>query len=77
MINLNIVEKKYKNRVILKNSNITFNDTGFYLINGENGTGKSTLLKILKGIENFKGTYKYNNESVNKSSLLIKLSIHL
>lgn len=43
------VSKHYRKRVVLNNLNFSF-DKGLYLVTGENGIGKSTLLKIIYGI---------------------------
>lgn len=43
------VSKHYGKRVVLNNLNFSF-DKGLYLVTGENGIGKSTLLKIIYGI---------------------------
>lgn len=43
------VSKHYRKRVVLNNINFSF-DKGLYLVTGENGIGKSTLLKIIYGI---------------------------
>lgn len=35
----------------LKNVNLTFNDSGLYFITGKSGSGKSTMLNILGGLD--------------------------
>ena len=52
---LNIKELSYsyqENFKVLENINLTINDDDFLAIIGPNGGGKSTLLKIIKGIDN-------------------------
>ncbi|MGL6098750.1 MAG: ABC transporter ATP-binding protein [Fusobacteriaceae bacterium] len=52
MIILNNVTKKYNGNLILDISNLKFKRGKIYSIMGYNGEGKSTLLKIIYGIEN-------------------------
>lgn len=60
MVNLNY-HKGFKH--ILKNINLTINDNSFNIIIGENGCGKTTLLKIItKSIKN--KAYKTNFKDV-------------
>ena len=44
------VSKSYEKKV-LDNINLEFNKCGLYLIHGESGTGKSTLFRIINGLE--------------------------
>ncbi len=49
--NLNYyVTENGKQKVILNDINLTFEDNKVYVITGHNGSGKSTLLKIIMGI---------------------------
>lgn len=50
MIKLENVEKLYDKKLILKSVNYTFKCNNIYLIAGDMGTGKSTLLKIILGV---------------------------
>lgn len=43
------VSKRYKKKLVINNISYTFNE-GLYLITGENGKGKSTILKLIYGI---------------------------
>lgn len=49
MIKICHVNKAYQS-VLFSNLNYTFEENQIYLIQGENGTGKSVLLKIITGI---------------------------
>ncbi len=44
----------YGNKSIFNNFNYTFESGGIYIIEGCNGCGKTTLFKILVGMENYK-----------------------
>ncbi len=50
MIKINNLSFKYDNHNILENINIEINDGDFLAIIGGNGTGKSTLIKCLIGL---------------------------
>ena len=63
MIKLINVNKKYDKKTIFKNINYTFPDTGLYVINGESGVGKTTLLKIIANRIDYKGEV-YKNEEI-------------
>lgn len=71
MLEVRNLSKKY-DRIIFKNLNITFPRTGFILIKGDNGTGKSTFLNIISGLENAsEGKIFYENkELVSKEDFL-------
>ncbi len=64
-INLKNISFISENRVILKSISMEFNPGKKYLIIGESGCGKSSLLKIISGIEqNYTGTVSYNNRNL-------------
>ncbi len=48
-IQLEHVDKAYKNQTIFKDLNLTFEKGGSYGIMGHNGSGKSVLLKLMAG----------------------------
>ena len=50
MISLNNVSKRYMNHIVLDNIDLNINDKGLYIFQGINGSGKSTIIKILSGI---------------------------
>ena len=68
MIKLSVekLSKNYGKRVIFNSIDIKICKTGFYVLSGRNGSGKSTFFKILKGIETQEsGTIEfYSNENV-------------
>ncbi len=43
------LEKRYNNQIIFDNVNIDFSMPGLYIFQGINGSGKSTILKIISG----------------------------
>lgn len=47
---INNLSINYDKKQIFNNLNLTFNKTGLYIIKGENGKGKSTLLKALNSM---------------------------
>ncbi|WP_316827124.1 ATP-binding cassette domain-containing protein [Pedobacter miscanthi] len=54
MLHFNQFEKSYFDHLVLKIDNIKIPE-GIFWIKGNNGTGKSTLLKAIAGILSFKG----------------------
>lgn len=57
------LSKSYGSRQIFSDVNCCFADTGFYLLLGESGSGKTTFLNILAGLSSFeKGTICWNNQ---------------
>ena len=52
MIEINNVSYKYKTGIeVIKNINIKINDGEFVAIIGKNGSGKSTISKLITGLE--------------------------
>ena len=49
MIVCNNISKNYDTQVVLKSFSYEFKDSGFYLLFGESGSGKTTFLNILSG----------------------------
>ena len=50
MLNLVSLEKKYKDHIVFSNMNIEFTKGNLYILMGANGSGKSTILKLVAGI---------------------------
>jgi ABC-2 type transport system ATP-binding protein len=65
MIRLNQVEKYYDRKLILQIQALEL-ENGIYWINGVNGSGKTTFLKMLSGIIPFKGDAFLNGTSLKK-----------
>lgn len=53
LISTESLKKNINEKCILKDASFTIEDTDKIALIGVNGTGKSTLLKILAGIENY------------------------
>ena len=49
MLKLNNISKSFKNKTLFVDLNYAFEEGNIYLIRGENGCGKSVLLKIMSG----------------------------
>lgn len=50
MLKLNEVSKKYKSKFAVKNINISIEPSNIYLFIGENGSGKSTTIKLISKV---------------------------
>lgn len=60
IFNIRNLSKKYNNEdFIFRNFNYSFSEKGFYVLFGQSGCGKTTLLNILYGLE------KYNSGKIN------------
>lgn len=75
MIELKKITKAFDKLVLLENADLSLPDTGLFLIVGENGIGKTTLLYIIGLLDHrFQGEYFLENENVkNLSKSDIKL----
>lgn len=71
MIEIKNLTKRYKGNKddTLKNINFTFQDTGLYYLIGASGTGKSTLISLIGGID-----YDYEGEIIVNETNLKTLS---
>lgn len=69
-ITLNDVSFNHSSKDIFNNLNYKFEKGNVYCVIGENGKGKSTLLKLLLGLyDNFKGDILYNNTNIKELDL--------
>lgn len=53
MLEIKSLNKKYKNTKALDNVSIKFPDSGFVFITGKSGSGKSSLLNIIGGLDRY------------------------
>ena len=59
------ITKKYKNRLIISNSSFEIDSKTSYILIGENGTGKTTIIKIIIGLVNLSsGGIQKNTNSI-------------
>ena len=71
MIELKDICKSYKNKTVLQHLNFTIDKGQRIAIFGENGCGKTTLLKIIVGqIKSFSGGAYYQNTDLRISALI-------
>ncbi len=67
ILELNHVSKRFRNQVVLEDVNYTFQSGRIYGIIGENGCGKSVLLKLLCGLMiPSEGTVVHNGKVLKK-----------
>ncbi|MCG9794016.1 ATP-binding cassette domain-containing protein [Flavobacterium algicola] len=64
MLTIDIVEKRFKAKTILKEAEIKITKNGIYGIVGKNGQGKTTLFKCILGFEKYLGTCTIDDEKI-------------
>lgn len=70
MLELKNVSFQVEGKEILKNINLTIDEGKFFAITGPNGGGKSTLAKIIMGIEHpTEGQILFHGEDITKTSI--------
>lgn len=77
LIEIENLKKSFKNVAVLNNVNLRIPENGIVLMKGRNGTGKSTLLKIIsKFIKKDSGLITYNDDQFfEKSGFLLDIDI--
>lgn len=70
-ISLKSIRYAFSNKMILKNFSCDFSKGNIYCVVGKNGSGKSTILKLILGIISpQEGTIEYNGIEVKKVDLI-------
>ena len=70
-LELSNVTKSFQDKVIFNNFSHLFNNTGICLIKGESGIGKTTLLRMIAGLDNkYQGTI--NNGGIDNVSFMFQ-----
>jgi len=65
MLKLENIQKKFKQKTVLKDVSLTFEPGKIYGLLGNNGAGKTTLVKIIFQEYKFdSGIIKYNNQTI-------------
>ena len=68
MIEIRNLKKKYNNRFVIDDINLTFPRTGFVVINGPSGCGKTTLLNIIGTLLDFEGEVIFDGKRYSSMS---------
>lgn len=65
-INLENINFKYSEKLIINNFSYDFNKGNIYWIKGENGAGKSTIISLIIGLyeDKYEGNIYYNNKDI-------------
>ena len=63
---ISIEKMSFKDNIIFSSTRLETQKNKCYMLVGKNGTGKTTLMKIVSGlINNYKGSIDYQNQKVN------------
>lgn len=69
MIEINISSKRFGDRLLFSDYNLSIDENEFVVLTGPSGAGKSTLLNIIGLLDHdYTGDYLFFNESVNYKS---------
>jgi len=63
-ITLKNIRKAYDNNVVVKNVNIDIKDKEFIVLLGSSGCGKSTILRMIAGLEEISGGKLYIGDTL-------------
>lgn len=70
MVEVNVKERKIKNKTILKDIDFKIGKGEIVGLVGENGAGKSSIMKIITGLtSNYNGYVKYNGKEIINNKL--------
>lgn len=59
MIKIENLTKTYRNNIIFEQVNLLLEDSKIYFLLGQNGSGKTTFIKCLLGLEKYQGNINY------------------
>ncbi|MFV0314708.1 MAG: ATP-binding cassette domain-containing protein [Anaerotignum sp.] len=65
MIEVNNLSKSYSKKEVLGNVNLNISDQGLFFLMGRNGSGKTTFIKCLLGLETYCGSISFSKKPVN------------
>ena len=69
MLELKEISKSFGEKVIYDKANLSLPNFGLFLLEGENGVGKSTLLNIIDYNDtDFTGKLIFNKQEINKKN---------
>lgn len=68
MINIKNLNLKYRDKIIFKDFNLKIGDKKIVSILGQNGSGKTSLMRVLLGLEQFEGTVEINGRLLNNQN---------
>ncbi len=69
MLDIEIQNKKYGQKVVLNNIRFSLKTNGIYGVIGKNGQGKTTFFKCIKDLTSYDGTISYKNKPVIQNEI--------
>lgn len=69
MLQINIKNKSYGSKIILKDIDIKIDEAGIYGIIGKNGEGKTTFFKCIMSLSDFEGSVTKNEKPLIKNQI--------
>lgn len=66
LIRIENLTKRYDQRTLFSNLNVTLEDVGLVVISGQSGTGKSTFLKCLNGLTHYDGFIEVDGVALSR-----------
>lgn len=69
MLQIEILEKKYRQSTILEKINLKIEKNGLYGVVGKNGSGKTTFFKCIAHLIDFQGNIILNNHKISSENI--------
>lgn len=69
MLQIDIVHKKFGEKIILKDINFSIEKNGLYGVVGKNGSGKTTFFKCVSNLTDFQGDIFFNSKKLSSNSV--------